>query len=32
VRDRLLNGDETAFGLVLPASGKSLMVTTQVVR
>jgi len=32
MRDRLLNGDETAFGLVLPPSGKSLMVTTQVVR
>jgi len=29
VRERLLNGDETAFGLILPAEGKSLMVTVQ---
>lgn len=27
VRERLLNGDETAFGLVLPPEGRSLMVT-----
>ncbi len=30
VRDRLVNGDETAFGLILPATGRSLMVTVQV--
>jgi hypothetical protein len=29
VRERLLNGDETAFGLILPAEGRSLMVTVQ---
>ena len=29
VRERLLNGDETAFGLILPAEGKSLLVTVQ---
>jgi hypothetical protein len=29
VRERLLNGDETAFGLILPPKGKSLMVTVQ---
>lgn len=29
VRDRLLNGDETAFGLVLPSTGRTLMVTVQ---
>ncbi|MCB4804048.1 hypothetical protein QO001_001778 [Methylobacterium brachiatum] len=27
VRERLLNGDETAFGLVLPPEGRSMMVT-----
>ncbi|KQM66313.1 hypothetical protein ASE65_14685 [Sphingomonas sp. Leaf16] len=32
VRDRLLNGDETAFGLILPLTGKTLMVTVQVNR
>ena len=32
VRERLLNGDETAFGLILPATGRSLMVTVQGVR
>ncbi|WP_242096410.1 DUF5597 domain-containing protein [Sphingomonas sp. CROZ-RG-20F-R02-07] len=32
VRERLLNGDETAFGLILPASGASLMVTVQAPR
>ena len=32
VRDRLLNGDETAFGLILPAEGRTLMVTLQTVR
>jgi hypothetical protein len=32
MRTRLLNGDETAFGLVLPPAGASLMVTTQVMR
>lgn len=31
VRDRLLNGDETAFGLILPAEGRTLMVTLQTV-
>ncbi|MDP1028424.1 DUF5597 domain-containing protein [Sphingomonas sp. KR1UV-12] len=30
VRERLLNGDETAFGLILPGEGRSLMVTVQV--
>lgn len=30
VRDRLLNGDETAFGLILPPTGRTLMVTVQV--
>jgi len=30
VRERLLNGDETAFGLWLPPSGRTLMITTQV--
>lgn len=29
VRERLLNGDETAFGLILPAEGRSLMVIVQ---
>lgn len=29
VRSRLLNGDETFFGLRLPAQGRSLMVTVQ---
>lgn len=29
VRERLLNGDETAFGLILPPEGRSLMVTVQ---
>lgn len=29
VRERLLNGDETAFGLILPPEGKTLMVTVQ---
>lgn len=29
VGERLLNGDETAFGLVLPPEGRSLMVTVQ---
>ena len=29
VRDRLLNGDEAAFGLILPPAGRSLMVTGQ---
>ncbi|WP_200909335.1 DUF5597 domain-containing protein [Sphingomonas sp. Leaf9] len=32
VRDRLLNGDETAFGLILPTEGRTLMVTVQVNR
>jgi hypothetical protein len=32
VMNRLLNGDETAFGLILPPSGRSLMVTVQEVR
>ncbi|MGW8190247.1 DUF5597 domain-containing protein [Sphingomonas hankookensis] len=32
VRDRLLNGDETAFGLILPPTGRTLMVTVQVNR
>ena len=27
VRERLLNGDETAFGLILPPEGRSIMVT-----
>ncbi len=27
VRERLLNGDETAFGLILPPEGRSMMVT-----
>jgi hypothetical protein len=30
VRERLLNGDETAFGLVLPPEGRALMVSVQV--
>jgi hypothetical protein len=30
VRDRLLNGDETAFGLILPSTGRTMMVTLQV--
>jgi len=30
VRERLLNGDETAFGLILPAEGRSMMVTIAV--
>jgi len=30
VRERLLNGDETAFGLILPAEGRSMMVTVAV--
>ena len=30
VRERLLNGDETAFGLVLPSEGRSMMVTIAV--
>jgi hypothetical protein len=30
VRERLLNGDETAFGLILPPGGRTLMVTVQV--
>ena len=30
VKERLLNGDETAFGLWLPPEGRSLMVTIQV--
>ena len=29
MRERQLNGDETAFGLVLPPEGRSLMVTVQ---
>lgn len=29
VRERLLNGDETAFGLWLPPAGRSLIVTVQ---
>lgn len=32
VRERLLNGDETAFGLILPAEGRSMMVTIAVNR
>ncbi len=32
VRDRLLNGDETAFGLILPPEGRTLMVTVQTLR
>lgn len=32
VRERLLNGDETAFGLVLPAEGRSMMVRVAVSR
>jgi len=28
-RERFLNGDETAFGLILPAEGRSLMVRVQ---
>jgi len=30
VRERLLNGDETAFGLILPSEGRSMMVTVAV--
>jgi hypothetical protein len=30
VRERLLNGDETAFGLILPTEGRSMMVTIAV--
>lgn len=32
ITDRLLNGDETAFGLSLPANGAMLMVTEQIVK
>jgi len=32
VRERLLNGDETAFGLILPPEGRSMMVTVAVNR
>jgi hypothetical protein len=30
IGERLLNGDETAFGLILPKEGRSLLVTVQV--
>jgi beta-galactosidase GanA len=30
IGERLLNGDETAFGLILPKDGRSLLVTVQV--
>jgi hypothetical protein len=29
VRERLLNGDETAFGLILPPEGRTMMVTVR---
>lgn len=32
MRDRLLNGNETASGAVPPAAGASPIVTTQVIR